>query len=47
MKVIKFGGSSLASGIQLNKVFQLVAEDSDRKIVVVSAPGKRFKEDTK
>lgn len=47
MKVIKFGGSSLASGIQLNKVFQLVAEDPDRKIVVVSAPGKRFKEDTK
>lgn len=47
MKVVKFGGSSLASGIQLNKVFQLVEEDSDRKIVVVSAPGKRFKEDTK
>ncbi|WHY80146.1 aspartate kinase [Neobacillus sp. WH10] len=47
MKVVKFGGSSLASGIQLEKVFQIVLSDPKRKVVVVSAPGKRFAEDTK
>ncbi|MFK9092870.1 aspartate kinase [Bacillus salipaludis] len=47
MKVIKFGGSSLASGKQLEKVFQIVLSDPERKVVVVSAPGKRFAEDTK
>ncbi|MFD3447413.1 aspartate kinase [Microbacteriaceae bacterium 4G12] len=47
MKVVKFGGSSLASGEQIEKVFQIVTADPQRKIVVVSAPGKRFKEDTK
>lgn len=47
MKVIKFGGSSLASGEKLQKVHQLLAEDLSRKVVVVSAPGKRFAEDTK
>ncbi|WP_099224242.1 aspartate kinase [Listeria costaricensis] len=47
MKVIKFGGSSLASSVQLHKVFDVVKSDKDRKIIVVSAPGKRFKEDTK
>lgn len=47
MKVIKFGGSSLASGNQLKKVVQIVKEDPERKFVVVSAPGKRSKEDEK
>ncbi len=47
MKVVKFGGSSLASGGQLEKVFQIVLSDPDRKVVVVSAPGKRFPQDTK
>lgn len=47
MKVVKFGGSSLASGKQLKKVFQIVLSDPERKVVVVSAPGKRFPEDTK
>ncbi|MBO0962863.1 aspartate kinase [Neobacillus sp. MM2021_6] len=47
MKVTKFGGSSLASGKQLEKVFQIVISDPERKVVVVSAPGKRFAEDTK
>ena len=47
MKVIKFGGSSLASATQLKKVFQIVKEDSQRKVVVVSAPGKRSKADEK
>ncbi|MGG1399257.1 aspartate kinase [Bacillus salipaludis] len=47
MKVVKFGGSSLASGKQLEKVFQIVVSDPERKVVVVSAPGKRFTEDEK
>ncbi|MCY7912127.1 aspartate kinase [Bacillus haynesii] len=47
MKVVKFGGSSLASGAQLEKVFQIVTSDPERKAVVVSAPGKRHPEDTK
>ncbi|MFB6467007.1 aspartate kinase [Cytobacillus sp. Hz8] len=47
MKVVKFGGSSLASGEQIEKVFQIVVSDPERKIVVVSAPGKRFADDIK
>lgn len=47
MKVVKFGGSSLASGAQLEKVFKIVIADPERKIVVVSAPGKRNSEDQK
>ena len=47
MKVVKFGGSSLASGEQLEKVFNIVVADSNRKVVVVSAPGKRYSEDIK
>ncbi|MCP8968401.1 aspartate kinase [Ectobacillus ponti] len=47
MKVVKFGGTSVASGQQIEKVFQIVTSDPERKIVVVSAPGKRFKEDIK
>lgn len=45
--VAKFGGSSLASSEQFNKVKNIVEKDKNRKIVVVSAPGKRFKEDSK
>ena len=47
MKVVKFGGSSLASATQLSKVLNIVKSDKQRKIVVVSAPGKRNDEDTK
>ncbi len=47
MKVVKFGGSSLASGEQLEKVYQIVMSDPERKVVVVSAPGKRFSDDIK
>lgn len=47
MKVVKFGGSSLASAEQLKKVLNIVKADADRRIVVVSAPGKRYKEDEK
>jgi aspartate kinase len=47
MKVAKFGGSSLASAQQVRKVCEIVLSDPERKIVVVSAPGKREKADTK
>lgn len=47
MNVIKFGGSSLASGKQLKKVLRIIKDDPNRKIVVVSAPGKRSPEDEK
>lgn len=47
MKVAKFGGSSLANASQIKKVVDIVLSDRDRRIVVVSAPGKRVKEDTK
>lgn len=47
MKVVKFGGSSLASATQLEKVFHIVQDDPSRRFIVVSAPGKRTAEDTK
>ena len=47
MKVCKFGGSSLADATQLNKVIDIVLADPARRIVVVSAPGKRHAGDTK
>ena len=47
MKVCKFGGSSLADAGQLNKVIDIVLADPARRIVVVSAPGKRNSGDTK
>ena len=47
MKVCKFGGSSLANAAQVNKVIDIVLADPTRRIVVVSAPGKRDKGDTK
>ena len=47
LKVVKFGGSSLASAEAFAKVKKIVEADKSRAIVVVSAPGKRFKEDIK
>ena len=47
IKVTKFGGSSLASAEQIRKMKQIIDADEARKFVVPSAPGKRFKEDTK
>ncbi len=46
-KVVKFGGSSLASAEQFEKVGNIIKADTARKFVVPSAPGKRYKEDTK
>lgn len=47
MKVVKFGGSSLADAGQIRKTIDIVKADSDRRLVVVSAPGKRDSDDTK
>lgn len=46
-KVVKFGGSSLASAQQFMKVAEIIHADDDRRFVVPSAPGKRFDKDTK
>lgn len=47
LKVVKFGGSSLADANQYKKVKNIVAADSSRKVVVVSAAGKRSSDDHK
>ena len=46
-KVVKFGGSSLASAEQFRKVGDIIRSDEARRFVVPSAPGKRFDGDTK
>ena len=47
VKVVKFGGSSLASAEQFRKVKDIILSDPDRRYVVPSAPGKRDSSDTK
>ena len=47
LKVVKFGGSSLADAEQFRKVAAIVKADPDRHFVVASAPGKRCSGDTK
>ncbi|ADU22576.1 aspartate kinase [Ruminococcus albus] len=46
-KVVKFGGSSLASAEQFKKVKDIITAEDSRRFVVPSAPGKRFSADTK
>lgn len=46
-KVVKFGGSSLASAQQFSKVKSIITADKQRKYVIPSAPGKRFSGDSK
>lgn len=47
IKVVKFGGSSLADAKQFKKVADIIKSDKNRRFVVASAPGKRFSEDIK
>ncbi len=47
IKVVKFGGSSLADAGQFRKVADIIHADPQRRFVVASAPGKRFAADTK
>lgn len=46
-KVVKFGGSSLASADQFKKVGKIIKAEDSRRYVVPSAPGKRDSKDTK
>ena len=45
--VCKFGGTSLANAENIRKVAEIIKSNSERKFVVVSAPGKRSKDDIK
>ena len=47
VKVCKFGGTSMASAQSINQVMNIIKADESRKFIVVSAPGKRFKDDIK
>mgnify|MGYP003298855593 CR=1 FL=1 len=47
IKVVKFGGSSLADADKFRRVAEIIAADPDRRYVVPSAPGKRFSDDIK
>ena len=47
MKVVKFGGSSMADAGQYRKVRDILLADPERRVVVVSAAGKRFSGDHK
>lgn len=47
MKVVKFGGSSMADAGQYRKIRDILLADPERRVVVVSAAGKRSKADHK
>jgi len=47
VKVVKFGGTSLADAGQFKKVRDIILSDESRRYVVPSAPGKRFPDDEK
>lgn len=47
VKVVKFGGSSVADANQIRKTRSIIEADPDRRYVVVSAPGKRYSGDSK
>ena len=47
LKVLKFGGSSLADADQFRKVAEIINAEPERRYVVASAPGKRYSEDEK
>ena len=47
VKVAKFGGSSVADALQIGKIKNIIENDADIHYVVVSAPGKRFSDDSK
>ena len=47
LKVSKFGGSSLATAEQVRRVCDIITADPGRRLIVVSAPGKRYSQDIK
>lgn len=46
-KAVKFGGTSMADAAAMERAAKIVTSDPERNYVVVSAPGKRFSNDTK
>jgi len=47
IKVCKFGGTSMADAKAMSQAKNIIESDASRRFVVVSAPGKRFKDDIK
>ena len=47
LKTVKFGGSSLATAENVRVISQIISADPQRRLVIVSAPGRRNTEDTK
>ena len=47
IKAVKFGGTSLSHAEQMKKAAEIVRSDKERRIITVSAPGKRFPQDEK
>ena len=47
IKVVKFGGTSMADAKSIRQVAEIIKQDKERRYVVVSAPGKRFSQDHK
>ena len=47
MKTVKFGGTSLADAAMMKQCAEILKADDERRFVIVSAPGKRFKDDIK
>ena len=47
IKAVKFGGTSLSCAEQMKKAAEIVRSDKERRVIAVSAPGKRFSRDDK
>lgn len=47
IKVCKFGGTSMSDGTNFRRVAEIIDRDPERRFIVVSAPGKRFGNDSK
>ena len=47
IKAVKFGGTSLSCAEQMRKAAEIVRSDKERRVIAVSAPGKRFSRDDK
>ena len=47
VKVAKFGGTSLSDAEQFRKCAKIIADEPERRYIVVSAPGKRNERDEK
>lgn len=47
VKVCKFGGTSMANATTIRQVASIIKSDEERKYIVVSAPGKRHRDDIK